>query len=342
MKRTVFHLSITVTCCLVGCTQSLFTSPAFFSKTAMEQRVIEQFTDALDEENESALRLITSTRFEDKALRSEDVLSDLRILHLPSGKLSVVEVKEVNEGKREVIVKEDSGGKYQFHLVQDPVKSYWVVDDVLVRQNNKGTKITKSTTEVMDLLVTLRQFLKVWESGSREEILAMTTPGLSDSLSMLPDDWMKALTSRIASSYEEGMARKPEANLDEVAAVVKLPSRNGHIMLKITRESGEWLVDDVEALNHRENNHPGSVRRQADAINAVNGFLTAYLNDDREALEKIVDPQFYSSSLSLADFSLVKLPHPSEVPAEFDILAFENQLTFMIPSGTEIIRLDLS
>lgn len=341
MKRTVFHLSITVTCCLVGCTQSLFSSHALFNKTAMEQRVVEQFTDALDEENEPALRRITSSRFEEKALRSEDVLSDLRVLHLPSGKLSVVEVKEQGEDQREVIVKEESGGKYQFHLVRDPVKNYWVVDDVMVRQRNNGTRITKSTTEVMDLLVTLRHFLKVWESGSREEILAMTSSDLTDSLSPLPDDWLKALTNRIASSYEDGMARKPEANLDENDAVVKLPSKNGHILLKITRESGLWLVDDVEAHNHREDNHPGSVRRQADAINAVNGFLTAYMAEDRETLQKITDSNFYSGSLELADLKLVKLPKPSEVPAEFDIRAFEDQLTFMIPSGTEIIRLDL-
>ncbi|MGB4709567.1 MAG: hypothetical protein WBH28_13950 [Fuerstiella sp.] len=341
MKRTVFHLSMTVTCCLVGCTQSLLSSSSLFSKTAMEQRVVEQFTDALDEDNESALRRITSSRFEAKALRSEDVLSDLRVLHLPSGKLTVVEVKDEGEDRKEVIVKEESGGKYQFHLVHDPVKSYWVVDDVMVRQRNNGTRITKSTTEVMDLLVTLRQFLKVWESGSREEILAMTSTDLTKSLSPLPDDWLKALTARIASSYEDGMARKPEANLDEEVAVVKLPSRNGHILLKISRESGEWLVDDVESINRREENRPGSVRRQADAINAVNGFLTAYLAEDHESLAKITDPVFYSSSLKLADLSLVKLPRPADVPAEFDIRAYEGQLTFMIPSGTEIIRLDL-
>ena len=341
MKRTVFHLSITVTCCLVGCTQSLFNSHVLFNKTAMEERVVGLFTDALDEENEPALRRITSSRFEQKALRSEDVLSDLRVLRLPSGNLSVVEVKEQSEDQREVIVKEESGGKYQFHLVRDPVKNYWVVDDVMVRQRNNGTRITKSTTEVMDLLVTLRQFLKVWEGGARDEILAMTSADLTESLSPLPDNWLKALTNRIASSYEEGMARKPEANLDEDDAVVKLPSKNGHILLKITRESGQWLVDDVEAHNHREDNHPGSVRRQADAINAVNAFLTAYMAEDRETLKKITDESFYAGSLELAELSLVKLPKPSEVPAEFDIRAFEDRLTFMIPSGSEIIRLDL-
>ena len=73
----------------------------------------------------------------------------------------------------------------------------------------------------------------------------------------------------------------------------------------------------------------------------MNGFLTAYLAEDHESLAKITDPVFYSSSLKLADLSLVKLPRSADVPAEFDIRAYEGQLTFMIPSGTEIIRLDL-
>ena len=320
---------------LTGCTQSLL------SHGGLEQRVIEQFTDALDEENEPALRRVASTRFENTALRSEDVLTDLRVLRLPKGDLSIVESRDLDDGRREVIVKEESGSKYQFHLVKDPVKKYWAVDDVMVRQKKRGTRITKSTAEVMDLLVTLREFLGVWESGSRAEILAMTSPSLTSSLSPLPDHWLTSLTSRIASNYEDGMARKPEANLDDTEAVVRLPSKNGHIHLSITRVDDQWLVDDVEAFNHREEHHPGSVKRQADAINAVNAFLTAYRAEDQATLEEITDRRFYNSALKLADLSLVSLPGPEEVPAEFAVRAYNDRLTFMIPSGREVIRVDL-
>lgn len=335
MKLIVLNLSLVVSFGLVGCTQSLF------QQATMEKRVIEQFADALEEENEPALRRISSSKFENVALRSDDVLTDLRVLHLPSGELSIVEVTDMDDGAKEVIVKEESGGKYQFHLVRDPVKKYWVVDDVLVRQKKSGTRTTKSTTEVMDLLVTLRQFLSVWESGSREEILAMTSPELTKSLSPLPDEWLQSLTAKIASNYEEGMAKKPEANLDDDEAVVKLPSRNGHILLSITRNSGRWLVDDVEAHNHREEHKPGSVKRQADAINAVNAFLTAYANQDSQTLEAISNPNFYNSSLKMADLSLVALPKASDVATEFDLRAFEQQLTFMISAGAEVLRVDL-
>ena len=328
----VFLTGILYSC---GCAQSLL------NHSAMETRVVEQFADALNEENEPALRRIASSRFEDKALRSDDVLRDLRVLHLPTGKLSVVEVKDVKKGRREVIVKEESGGKYQFHLVNDPHKKYWAVDDVVVRQRSKGTQVTKSTVEVMDLLVTLRHFLDVWKDGTREEVLAMTSPDLTAALQPLPDEWLQALTNRIASTYEEGMARKPKANLTEDEAVVKLPSKNGHLLMKIVKASDGWLVDDVEAYNRRADNHPGSIRRQADAINTVNAFLTAYAAEDHAALQLISEAKLYNESLKLADLSLVQLPKPEEVPAEFDIRAYEDRLTFMIPAGREIVRLDL-
>lgn len=335
MKPAVYSFLLAATFSLTGCTQSLFTH------SGLEQRVIEQFTDALDEENEPALRRVASTRFETTAMRSDDVLTDLGVLRLPKGDVSVVESRDLEDGRREVIVKEDDGSKFQFHLLKDPVKNYWVVDDVMVRQKKRGARITKSTSEVMDLLVTLREFLGVWESGSRDDILAMTSPSLSKSLSPLPDHWLTSLTSRIASNYEEGMARKPEANLDESEAIVRLPSKNGHIHLSISRVDGQWLVDDVEAFNHREEHHPGSVKRQADAINAVNAFLTAYRSEDHETLKEISDSRFFNSALKLADLSLVSLPGPEDVPAEYAVRAYNDRLTFMIPSGREVIRVDL-
>ncbi|MCA9051981.1 MAG: hypothetical protein KDA89_24755, partial [Planctomycetaceae bacterium] len=253
----------------------------------------------------------------------------------------VVEVKKLEDNRREVIVKEETGGKYQFLLVRDPRKGYWTVDDVMVRQRTNGTRVTKSTTEVMDLLMTLRHFLGVWESGDRQEILAMTSPDLAGSLEKLPAPWLQALTHRIASVYEDGMARKPEANLNIDDAVVKLPSKNGHLMIKIVRSNGNWLVDDVEAHNHREDYHPGSVRRQADAVNSINAFLAAYQAEDHQRLQSLSTRKFYDSSLRLADLSIIELPAPDRAPEEFDIRAYEELLTFMIPAGHEILRVDL-
>lgn len=334
MKPSTLLVALTGIFCNFGCQSLLNTS-------AMEERIVGEFADALREENEPALRRVTSSEFEEKALRSDDVLRDLEVLRLPTGELNVVEVKDISPNRREVVVKEESGGKYQFHLVNDAKKNLWVVDDVVVRRRSKGTQVTKSTTEVMDLLSTLRDFLDIWEQGSQQEILAMTSPDLTASLQQLPDAWMQALTRRIASAYEDGMARKPEANLNVNDAVVKLPAKNGHIMIRLVRESEQWLVDDVEAHNHRETNHPGSIRRQADAMNIVNGFLTAYGTEDSESLKTISTKKFYTSTLEMADLSIVSLPKAADVPAEFEIRAYESMLTFMLPAGKEILRLDL-
>ena len=321
---------------LTGCTQSLL------NHTAMESRVIEQFADALDEENESALRHATSTRFEELAFQSEDVLRDLRVMHLPTGELSVVDVKDTGKGRREVIVKEEDGGKYQFHLINDPVKKHWVVDDVVVRKRTKGTQVTKSTIEVIQLLATLRSFLDVWETGAREEIFAVTSPDLKQSLEPLPDAWLRTLTGRIAATYEEGMARKPQANLHSEEAVVKLPARNGHLLIKIVRADNGWLVDDIEAHSHRDENHAGSIKRQADAITTVNGFLTAFAGEDHQTLQAIAEPRFYKDALKFADLSMLQLPLPRDIPAEYDLRAYENRLTFMLPADDQIVRLDLA
>lgn len=344
MNRTQCVLMLLLAMTFTGCAQSLLNSEglqSFLTPPPPEQRVVERFRDALREENEPALRRISSTRFESLALRSEDVLSDLRVMRLPKGELSVVDVQEVSPAQKLVIVKEDDGGRYQFRLADDPKKGYWTVDDVTVRRRHKGTQITKSTTEVMDLLVTVRTFLQVWETGEQQAILAMTSPQLKDALQSLPSGWMTALTQQIASAYEDGMARKPDASLNENDALVKLPAKNGHLLMTIVREADQWLIDDVEYQNHRDDNHPGSVRRQADAIQAVTTFLRAYNGSDHDQLKFVTEKTFYNSSLSLGDLSLIPLPSAEQAPNEYEIRAYEQQLTFILPAGRQIIRVDL-
>lgn len=344
MNRTACVLMLLFAITVTGCTKSLLNAEGLQSMLTPpppEQRVVERFRDALKEENEPALRRISSTRFETIALKSSDVLSDLRVMHLPKGDLSVVDVQDVNDREKLVIAKEDSGGRYQFRLVNDSAKGYWTVDDITVRRKHKGTQITKSTTEVMDLLATVRSFLKVWQTGEQQPILAMTSPRLGSALESLPAGWMTALTRQISSVYEDGMARKPEASLNENDASVKLPARNGHIMMAIVRDSGRWLIDDVKFESHRDDDHPGSVRRQADAINTVTTFLRAYGESDHEQLKFVTESKFYQSSLKLGDLSLIPLPSAEEAPGEFDIRAYEQQLTFMLPAGRQIVRIDL-
>jgi hypothetical protein len=166
-------LTVTAT----GCTSSLLNTemlkpsnlkPSIMDGHGTEQRVVGLFTDAIAENNEAAFRRVVSTRFEQKAMRSPDAFKDLEILNLPRTKLEVVESKELAEKRLEAVAKEEKDGtKYQFIIVKDEVKNRWVVDDVMLRQQKKGTRATKSSVEVMDLLLTIREFLKTWESADR-------------------------------------------------------------------------------------------------------------------------------------------------------------------------------
>ena len=77
----------------------------------------------------------------------------------------------VDENTFETIAKDEKGTKYQFKIARDTEKRRWVVDDVLIRQKKKGTSATKSVSEVMDLLLTVREFLTTLQSNDRSAIL---------------------------------------------------------------------------------------------------------------------------------------------------------------------------
>ena len=317
-----------------GCVQSM-----------LERQVIEDFTAALEEENEPALRRIASARFEEKAMRSDDALRDLEILELPEGKITVESVEEVEDDHRRVIVSDEGGAKYRFELLMEPGKQRWAVDDVLVRQKKKWKRVnavvTNSTTQVMDLIFTIREFLDIWKTGSRDQILEMASPGLTASLQDVPDTWLKSISGEIAGRYESGMARRPEAQMHEQDAVVKLPVRGGHLLVSVTNEEGRWLVDDIEIHRRSDSGHPGSVRRQADAVASLARFLRAYENRDQEGLEKTATSEFYSETLQFTDLSLVQLPSPDCVPEQLLIRSFAGNVTVIVPTAQEMVRFDL-
>jgi hypothetical protein len=337
---------------VTGCSSSLFTTewmqasafkPAVMDGHATEQRVITLFTDALAEDNEAAFRKVVSTRFEQKAMRSGDSFRDLSILNLPKTKLEVVESKELPEGSRETVAKEvKEGTKYQFLIVRDESKKRWVVDDVLIRQQKKGTRATKSSVEVMDLLLTVREFLDIWKSSDKETVLSALNSDLRDPLEQLPEPWLQRLIAAVTAEYETDMARRPEAQMNESDAVVKMPSKNGFILMKVVRENDVWLVSDIEVRRRRVDDHPGSILRQARALNTVTRFLSAYGSEDLLALEQLTESRFYQSALRIGDLSMIQLPSPQHAPEDFEIQSFAGQLTVMIPDESSVVRVDLT
>ncbi|MFN9717127.1 MAG: hypothetical protein ACK58L_00435 [Planctomycetota bacterium] len=335
-----------------GCSSKLLNSellkpahykPAIMEGHALEQRVINRFTDAMVENKEQSLRTIVSTRFERKALRSKDAFKDLDMLNLPKTSLEVVESTASGDSRFETVVKEKEGEtKYQFIIVRDGEKNRWVVDDVILRQQKKGTRASKSTVEVMDLLLTIREFVETWKDSDRSNVQQTFSTDLRGELEPLPDAWFSYLMQTIRSEYEGDMARRPEAQMNESDAVVKLPSKNGFILLKVVRQEDVWLVSDLEIRKRKDDNHPGSVLRQARALRTVTGFLDAYKAGDQQTLEQLTEGRFYKNAIKVGDLTSVPLPAGALAPQDSEIQSFAGQLTVMIPDEADVVRIDLT
>lgn len=316
--------------------------PPIMEGNAAENRAITQFTDALVEDNEKAFRRSVSTRFEQRAMRSTDAWKDLDILKLPKTKLEIDESTSLDENTFETIAKDEKGTKYQFKIARDQEKRRWVVDDVLIRQKKKGTSATKSVTEVMDLLLTVREFLTTLQDNDRSTILSTVTVNLREPLEQMPESWMSRLVERVASECESDMARRPEIQMNESDALVKMPSKNGFLLLKVAREDDQWLFSDIEVRQRKTDDHPGSVLRQARALNAVSQFLAAYEHQDKAELKTLCDPTFFSTSLEIGDLAMIHMPSAEHAPDDFEIRSFSGQLTIMVPDKTQIVQLDLT
>ncbi len=332
MKSTL--IATTLLFGLSGCATSL-----------LEERVITEFVAAVDEENVPAMRRVVSTEFERKALRSDDVLRDLDLVKLPSGELDVVKVEESEDNQRSVIVRDGDGADYKFELVRDPNKRRWAVDDVLVRQQKKWKKIRSSvtwpTSQLMDLVFTVREYLDAWSETDRSRIIAKSAPSLAASLEAVPESWLPVITNAIATNYDSSLSRKPEAHLTDDSAVVRMPIRGGSLLVSAVQIDGEWLVEDIEIHSRSDAGHPGSVRRQADSIASLNRFLRSFENGDREGLQACSTAQFYDATLQFGDLSLVQLPSAETAPQELSIIAYSGHVTIVIPGEREYVRFEL-
>ena len=70
------------------------------------------------------------------------------------------------------------------------------------------------------------------------------------------------------------------------------------MLLKVARQDDKWLVSDLEIRKRKSDDHPGSVLRQARAMNAVTDFLAAYQEDNQERLQKLTEEKFFKNELS--------------------------------------------
>ncbi|MEX0716497.1 MAG: hypothetical protein WD066_07920 [Planctomycetaceae bacterium] len=315
----------------------------------LETRSIAQFTEELGRGDLEGLRSSTSADFERKALRDPDAIEDLRILKLPTEKPTVVRVKDSQDSSDEAdkVVTEklvevevgESGRKLLYKLVREANGGRWVVDDIYVRQKHDGVTATRSVTEQMDLLLTVRDFLRAWGDGSRNDVLGVATQEFGQTLGELPPPYLASFTRRIIGEAAERKS-KPQATVDHDSAEVSIPRAGGKLVVSCRLVGGQWKISDVAVDSRTSSERLPSARGQAEALLAAVRFLDAYSAADKTTLDQTCAPHL-SSCLKLADMGRFPLPNSREALPRHEIRVIGPKAEFEVPGKTQILKVQL-
>lgn len=309
-----------------------------------ETRAIEAFTEALQEEDLGDLKKSTSNRFEQKALRLSESIEDFAVLRLPKGDVEVLEVDEVSDVEKRVTVTiGTSQQKLRYRLLREPDSRKWVVDDIFLRKKKDGIVSTKPVTELMDLVTTVREFLTAWSGGDRTEILDVATPQLGELLASLPRPYLNYLAERVIGDRAGETKIRPEAQMDDDVAVVRLPRKAGQMIISFEKTGGDWLVSDLAVESRKDNQHVSSVVQFATVLDSAAKFLDAYNAHDSLKLAEVTDQSFFEYSLEPANLETVPLPTAEAAATNEFQLKLQNGIAdFIVPTKTELIKVSLS
>ena len=216
------------------------------------------------------------------------------------------------------------------------------MDDVYVRQRKGGVKVDKSVAEQMDLLLDVREFLTVWDSGTREEVLGVATPELAAVLGQLPPMQLSRLCKSVVSEHVHDKRHHPRAQLDNDVAVVTLPRKTGKMILSYKLMDGGWRVSDVAVESKKDQEHIPSVLKTATVMRAGIHFLDAYNAGDKPRLQSVCHPKFYEGSILPGDLSMVPLPSQFLSSGQYHIKMQGNQADFVIDDGKQVVKIGLN
>lgn len=307
----------------------------------VESRAIERFAGRLQSEDLQGLKQATSSDFSERALRTASALQDLKILRLPDGKISVIDVKYVDDNRRRVTVEVGEGKREVFYELVRNDDGKWVVDDVYLKQKRLGVTSFKSVTEQMDLLLTVRDFLDACDSGDRVRLLQTTDLEFSAALERLPPSYLARMTAEFLGDKSPASNFKPQAQLDETTAVVKLPRVGGDTVISLKLHDTAWKVTDIAVDSKDEAQQVPSFHKQAIAVNTCIDFLDAYQRDDKAALAPLSDEELFSGSLSIANLKQVLLPGPQLTDHELTVKLHGHRADFLLKGETEVVQIEM-
>ncbi|MCH7687484.1 MAG: hypothetical protein IH899_12510 [Planctomycetes bacterium] len=270
-------------------------------------------------------------------------MDDFKILRLPEGKTSIVSVQDVSENEKKVTV--EVGEKKQrlrYHLIRDSENGKWVVDDIDIRKKKNGVVATKSVTEQMDLLLTIREFLEAWNQGSsRSEVLFLVTPQLGEVLGELPPAYLAQLTQKVSGEQSNGPRVRPVVKMDRDVAIVELSRSTGKMVMSFRLIDGNWKVSDVAVQGSDEESHIPSVMKMAVALNAATTFLDAYEIGDHQKLQTVCSRKLYRNSLRFANLASVPLLNYSAPDVNYSVTMRDRHVDLELQNSAEIIKIGL-
>ena len=274
-------------------------------------QAIDDFAQSLADADTERLKELSTERFQHQVLRLPEAADDLRVLNLPEGQVSIVRIEDVSPDTKHAVVEirknENTVETLEYHLKRSD-SGDWVVDDVFVTQTGRGRDgpITKSVTEQMNLLLTVREFVTAWAEGGREDVLRFTTSDFRAILEELPPAYLQQFTARLVKDAR-GRSTRPEARINDEHALVMLSRGRGKVILQLDNEDEQWRVSDVSVESTDDDGLP-SARETALALKATASFLNSYAAADRATLSRLCSDRFFKNSLASADLSTIPIP----------------------------------
>ncbi|MBO52882.1 MAG: hypothetical protein CMJ69_19120 [Planctomycetaceae bacterium] len=311
----------------------------------VETRSVNRFTGAFEDRDIAALREATTSGFQQKALRDKTAVDAMGLLELPEGKVKVAEVEEISTDRRRVKVEIGATSaakkKLTFELSRDGKSGAWLVDDLLLKQSRRGTTVTRSATDLMDLLLSVHEFQRDWQSGDRKKLLGSTSEGFSKKLAEIPASYLAKLATRVAVSDGRTFSSQPRASLDKGTAQVRYNGPEGETVLALIQESKQWRVDDIVFSANSTSRQPESVRLLASVVSRATGFLDAFNRADRQSLQANASTSFYNNCLARADLNEVQLPGSTAIDGTTEVRLQKTFSDIVIKQSAGLVRLSL-
>lgn len=282
-------------------------------------RTVEQFTAGLEASDYATLRSLASPRFAAAALPDEGSLGTFDLVGLPVGEVTVDEVRETSPTKREVRCSVGpQSERLMFDLVRSGEQAAWTVDEITMRRGKGKAAVSRTVSEQMELLLTVRDLIRTWQrddtEANIEAKLATAEPLLADSLRTLPAAWQ----AQLLDEFFGGVLRSaPKAKLVDGQARIELSHKNGRLRLLLAQaedDAGNDAGDDAEVdadaswrlrtavlTEGRGDKVERDLRDEADILDAAGRFITAMESGDLDAAAEAATSTLAGNALKRSD-----------------------------------------